>query len=276
MAHLTEEDVVRWAAAIEVVPGAPLAPSLVGTDGGRPVLTEIPGFRFDVRVQDRTATAGQLRHIGTALAALHTTPPPGDGRVILESPPWEALPLRVWGGLTPAQRQLTGTLHRDAELRRQGRNIHAALTGTSGNTWCHGDARTNNIVVSGETPMFIDWECAGRGRPEADLGSLCSSLITDEIAPAKAPKGSEAHQELQTALRRATNHIMAALDGYRAAGGPPLDLHLLGGAVGCGLLSRALMRASQTRQDRVVTVLTSLGRALVLDPERWKAIDGHA
>ncbi|MFJ3861880.1 phosphotransferase [Streptomyces sp. NPDC090085] len=275
MASLTEEDVARWAAAIEVMPGAQLSPPVVGTDGGRPVLTEIRGPRFDARVQDRTAAPGQLRHIGIALAALHTAPLPGDGTVTPESPPWEALPLRVWGGLTLSQRQLTGTLHRDAALRRRGRAIHAALTSTAGQAWCHGDARTNNIVVSGDSPMFIDWECAGRGRPEVDLGSLCSSLITDELTLAQAPKGAEAHQELQTALRRAAAHISAVLGGYRAAEGHPLDPDLLGGAVGCGLLSRALMCASQTRRDRVVTGLTGMGRALVLDPARWKAIDAH-
>ncbi|MEU1464977.1 phosphotransferase [Streptomyces sp. NPDC005727] len=271
---LSEEEVVRWAAGVKVSPGASLSPQVAAAGSGRPVLTEVPGPRFDARVRDGSVTDHHLRYVGRALAVLHAADPPGDSPVVLESLPWEPLPLRVWAGLTGAQRQLTGTLHREEVLRNRGRTVQADLT--AGDVWCHGDARTNNIVVAGDTPMFIDWECSGLGRPEADLGSLCGSLMFDELNPMDAPAGAEAQAELRASLGRATGHIRVVLAAYRSHSDRRLDPALLGGAVGGSLLSRALMRASQTRLDRVVTVLAGIGRGLLLDPARWRAIDAHA
>ncbi|MFI2372061.1 phosphotransferase [Streptomyces sp. NPDC018833] len=265
--------VVRWAAGIEVVPGAPLSPRVANAGTGRPVLTEVPGPRFDARVQDGRVMERHMRHIARALAALHAAKPPGEGTVTPESLPWEPLPLQVWAGLSGAQRQLIGTLHGDETLRNRGRSVRTALA--AGNVWCHGDARTNNIVVAGDTPMFIDWECSGLGSPEADLGSLCGSLIFDCLNAMSAPKGADARTELRTSLGRATVLIRVVLTAYRTHSRLRLDSALLGGAAGSSLLCRALMRASQTRLDRVVAALAGVGRGLLLDPARWRAIDAH-
>ncbi|MFD5751099.1 phosphotransferase [Streptomyces sp. NPDC127033] len=272
--RMSEADVVRWATGLEVLPGSTLAPPVAVEGPGRPVLEKVPGPRFDARVQDRSVTVRQLRHVGLALATLHTTAPPADHPVTVESLPWDPLPLRVWAGLSSEQRRLTGALHRDAALRQRGREAHAALAERG--VWCHGDARTNNIVLSGGLPLFIDWECAGLGRPEGDLGSLCGSLITDTLVLSEAPAGAEAHAELRASIDRATGQIRQVLAAYRHGNRQGLDAELLGSAVGCGLLARALMQAAQSGRERVAMALYRLGRGLVLDPGRWKAIDAHA
>ncbi|APY85667.1 aminoglycoside phosphotransferase family protein [Streptomyces alfalfae] len=266
-----EDEVVRWAAGIEVSPGVPLAPRVVGAGPGRPALAEVTGPRLDARLQGGAATIAHLRHVARALATLHAADPPGGGEVVLESLPWEPLPLRAWAGLAATQRRLIGELHGDEALRSRGRAVQAALS--TGDVWCHGDARTNNVVVADGGPMLIDWECAGLGRPEADLGSLCGSLLYDQLTLLDAPKGVEAQEELRASLGRATGHVRVVLAAYREHGHRRLDPDLLSGAVGGSLLSRALMRASQTRFDRVVRTLAGLGRGLLLDPARWRAID---
>ncbi|MFJ9008623.1 phosphotransferase [Streptomyces canus] len=272
-APVSEAEVVRWAAGIEVFPGAPLCPGVADAGGGRPVLAEVPGPRFDARVRDGSVTAHHLRHLGQAMAALHSAKPPGEGTVIAESLPWEPLPLRVWAGLSDAQRHLIGTLHGDETLRNQGRSVRNGLA--MGKVWCHGDARTNNIVVADDTPMLIDWECSGLGSPETDLGSLCGSLIFDCLNTMSAPTGADARTELRASLGRATGYVRVVLAAYRDHSHLRLDSSLLGRAVGSGLLCRALMRASQTRLDRVVSTLASLGRGLLLDSARWRAIDAR-
>lgn len=271
--RLSEAAIVRWAASLEVSPGVAIAPPVASTaKGRRPVLAKVPGPRLDTRLHGGSATLEQLRHVGRGLAALHVAAGPGRHSVRLESLPWNPLPLRLWSGLSPTQRRLLGTLHRDPVLRHLGSATHDSLT--KGTVWCHGDARTNNVVVDPDgVPHFIDWECAGLGRPEADLGALCGSIITDALVPMNAPHGAEARAELRSATAAAARHVRAALFAYRSAGGAELDRELLAAAVGCCLLARAFLRAAMTRQDRIVTALHGIGRGLLKEPERWEAID---
>ncbi|MFF8643290.1 aminoglycoside phosphotransferase family protein [Streptomyces sp. NPDC015345] len=271
--RLSEAEIVRWAASLEVSPGVAMAPAVASAARGRrPVISKVPGPRLDARLHGGSATLEQLQHVGRALAVLHAAAPPGRHSVMLESLPWNPLPLRLWSGLSSTQRRLLGALHRDSALRHLGSVTHTLLT--KGPVWCHGDARTNNVVVDRNgVPYFIDWECAGLGRPEADLGAFCGSLITDALVPMDAPHGAEAQAELRSAMDTAAIHVRAALSAYRGAGGAELNRELLAASVGCCLLARAFLRAAMTGRDRIVAALHSIGRGLLKDSERWEAID---
>lgn len=271
--RLPESEIVRWAASLEVSFGIAVAPPVVSApERGRPVLSKVPGPRLEARLHEGKATLDQIWHVGRALAVMHTATPLGRHAARLESLPWDPLPLRVWSGLSFTQRRLLGALHRDSALRHFGRATRASLA--DGEVWCHGDARSDNVVVDSDGfPYFIDWECAGLGRPEADLGALCGSLFTDALITLNAPQGTEARSELQSAMATATHQVRAALSAYRSAGGAELNRDLLGAAIGCSLLARAFMRAAMTRQDRVNASLNSIGRSLIQEPSRWEVID---
>ncbi|MGV9882253.1 phosphotransferase family protein [Streptomyces sp. NPDC003006] len=269
----TETDVAQWAASLRVHPRTTVAPAVVGTRMGRPVLDHVPGPRLDLRIQDGSEPDGCLAATGRALAVLHGALPPGQHAVTVEAPPWGALPVRLWAGLSPVQRGLVGTFHRDAELRERGRRTRDLLARPA--VWCHGDARTNNVVVTSDgLPLLIDWESAGLGQPETDLGLLCSALLMDCLSA--SPSEHQARPALSAAMTRGAGLVHSALNGYRDGGGQEVDRELLASAVGCGLLARAFMRASMTSRDRIVSALYEIGRGLLLDPARWEVIDGRA
>ncbi|AZM57351.1 hypothetical protein DMA15_36335 [Streptomyces sp. WAC 01529] len=271
----TETEVAQWAAGLRVPPRTAIAPAVVSTRLGRPVLKHVPGPRLDLRVQDGSEPDGCLAATGRALAALHGAPPPGRDAVTVESPPWGALPVRLWAGLSSVQRGLVGAFHGDAELRERGRRTRDHLARPA--VWCHGDARTNNVVITPDgLPLLIDWECAGLGQPETDLGSLCSALLMDSLSASSSPSGPQARAALSAAMTRGTVLVRSALTGYREGGGQELDREMLASAVGCGLLARAFMRASMTSRDRIVSALYEIGRGLLLDPARWEVLDGRA
>ncbi|HXV93236.1 MAG TPA: phosphotransferase, partial [Pseudonocardia sp.] len=199
-------------------------------------------------------------------------PPSGIDAVRFETPLWEPLDPASWMGLSPVQRRLVGALHTDALLRDRGRATRDALR--DGPSWCHGDARTANFcVLPSGVPQLVDWETSGLGRPETDLGLLCGAVITDSLLSVDGPPGPAARAALGQAVARATGYVRLVLGGYRAAPGGALDSDLLASAVGCALLTRAVVRASVTSWDRIVMALYEIGRGLVLRPARWKAID---
>ncbi|WUP79277.1 aminoglycoside phosphotransferase family protein [Microbispora hainanensis] len=269
---LTETEIARLAASLRVRGNAPVTPRVLMTRMGRPVLEAVTTPRLDARVQEGSETPACLEAVGHALAVLHATTPANLPLVKVESPPWEALSAPFWMGLSRVQRRMVGMLHTHRELRQEGRRVRDQLA--AGQTWCHGDARTNNIcVLPSGTPVFIDWEASGTGRPEADLGLLCSSLITDSLVAAKAPRGPQAHMALSRGMNRAAVLTREALSGYRGAGGHVLDAELLARAVGCGLLARVFMRVSVTQWDRIAETLYQIGSRLLLEPSRWRAID---
>ena len=238
------------------------------------LLATVPGPRLDALVRAGSVPEGCLEATGRALAVLHlAAPPPGLGPVRPEAPPWEPVTPITWLGLSSVQRQLVGVFHTDVELRERGRWTRDAAR--VGDVWCHGDARTNNVCVTpAGRPQLIDWEASGRGRPEADLGGCCASLIADSLLGATGPPGAEARVAIASAMGRATGHIRTLLAGYRACEPRAADTVLLGAVVGAALLTRTFMRTSVTRRDRVAAGMYEIGRALLLDPTRWRAIDG--
>ncbi|MBK1787995.1 phosphotransferase [Prauserella cavernicola] len=248
---------------------------MIGDSGGRPVLDHVPGPRLDVLIQEGTAREETLVAAGRSLGTLHgAEPPTGLGRALAEAPPWEPLGSATWLGLSATQRRLVGVFHTDDELRTLGRSTRDLLR--HGNVWIHGDARTSNFCVSADGgPLLVDWETAGLGRAEADLGALAAAVMTDTLLTLKEPPGKASRIALAAAMNRAARSIRLVLDGYRAVRREPVDDDLLAASVGCSLLTRSFMRASATRWERVLMAQYELGRGLVTDPARWKVIDRH-
>ncbi|WP_207782535.1 phosphotransferase [Phytoactinopolyspora limicola] len=274
--EVAEVDIALAAAQLTTVNGMPIAPAVMGDNDGRPELSYIPGPRLDVLVQKDSEPGGCLGTVGRVLAALHGARPPSSlGPARIEAPPWEPLTPSTWLGLSTVQRRLVGVLHTDDPVREQGRRTRDQLL--DGITWIHGDARTNNVCVTpAGQPRLIDWEVAGIGRAEADLGAMSASLMADGLLAVTAPAGPAAKAALTRAVTVATGRIRAVLRGYRAGTAQRLDPELLAAAVGCALLTRAFMRTSVTSWDRLAKAQYEIGRGLLLDPRRWRAIDHDA
>lgn len=275
-ARPAESAVVRHAMALRGRDGRRLVPDVIGVSAGRPILRTVPGPRLDLLVRDGAPGLGDLlAQVGRVLAIVHAAPPPGGAPVRVETPPWEPLGVTAWRGLSVAQRRLVGRLHGDADLRSAGRATRDALG--SGTAWCHGDARTNNVVVDPDgVPLLIDWENSGVGRPEADLGAMCAAVVTDVLGGWTAPAGASARDSLRQLAARFRRGVRSLCSGYSENADIALDQALLARAVGCAMLSRAFMRGGVATHDRVVATLERMGCALLLDPDRWEVVGGTA
>jgi hypothetical protein len=265
-----ESEIIESALLLRTPSGHRIVPDMQNIQAGRPILRTVPGPRLDLHIRDGTQPPDCLALLGELLASLHAAPAPRTDAVQVETPPWDALSVTMWRGLSTAQRRLVGKLHGNASLRARGRATRTALA--SGSVWCHGDARTNNAVVTPEgIPLLIDWENSGEGRPETDLAALCSAILSDILNTSTAPVGISARRSLEGAISRARNCVSDFLDGYYAHHFLEIDNELLAMAVGCGLLSRAFMRGAFVGQDRIATALEQIGCSLLLDPHRWEA-----
>jgi uncharacterized protein (TIGR02172 family) len=60
-----------------------------------------------------------------------------------------------------------------------------------GDRLCHGDFWPGNILMSSRGPIIIDWICAARGNPLADV-ARSSVLVLGALASTLAPRGQQA------------------------------------------------------------------------------------
>lgn len=153
---------------LDVAPTAPVrTPKLLGhldTDEGVALLLEAAGEAHEPGAW----TAGMWADLGGELAALHNmpSPPASDWNrpdalgEALADPHLEQINA-FWATVLP---RLPELLCRRAELKEQMTALPPVFV--------HGDCHTGNLVRSGGTVVFCDWQAAGTGRPASDLAFL--------------------------------------------------------------------------------------------------------
>ncbi len=92
----------------------------------------------------------------------------------------------VYARMGSASVQLVGAVQFDegilgalAELRRADGEATSLV---------HGDLRWPNVLATGERLLVIDWEAAGPGAPERDVGSIASEYVLAHALPRLAPR----------------------------------------------------------------------------------------
>ncbi|WP_432897794.1 phosphotransferase [Micromonospora matsumotoense] len=270
--HRSDEATIALRAAGMPGPkGRPVSPPVARVGDSRPVLEHVAGPRLNGVWDPTGRNAPELVGDAAALLAyLHAAPSPVARRAIPERPPWDPVAYPFYVGMTDAQRQIVGELHRDTDLRAAGRRADATVL--DADVWCHGDARSDNFLVVSDGPVLIDWECSGRARPEVDVAALLASVLVSDLAEAlSAPHA--VRQEVGSTLVTFRGLVTAALRGYGSAGGRALDAPVLGRRVGSMLIARAFARSAEYAYDRVTAMLVQLGSSLVRHPERWGTLD---
>jgi Ser/Thr protein kinase RdoA (MazF antagonist) len=160
------------------------------SETGVTLLLEAAGERVEV-----TAWTTQMwARLGGELAALHGMPLP-------EGAEWHR-PDALLDALTDPDRDgiagfwppaIAGLVERRDELLEQLRAVPPVFT--------HGDCHTDNIVRSGDTLVFCDWQAAGVGRAVSDLALLnVRATPTGVVVP---PALIDAYAERRPVDRRA-------------------------------------------------------------------------
>lgn len=144
---------------------------------GRPffLMTRIAGVadprrlvRDDALVPDRAALG---RAIGTELARIHAIRPPTSAFAFLDLPDPDPAMARI-GSL---RRALDGLLEPEPAIEWVLRRLERCRPRPCFTTLVHGDYRIGNIMVEhGRLAGVLDWEFAGWGDPDEDLGWFCA------------------------------------------------------------------------------------------------------
>ncbi|MFV0244531.1 MAG: phosphotransferase [Qingshengfaniella sp.] len=180
-------------ALLKAVPPARFAKLLVSAEmamvhGGVPILATDPGHGIIVpgwikgAVADAVQTPAAFAAIGTALARVHAQPaPPGQAKA------------HPCGAALTALAQLLPELAAEARALAEGLDNALALhEGPVG--LCHGDFSADQVVLGADGPHFIDWDRAGPGPAQGDLGSFLARLDADGGNPALGRVFLEAYE----------------------------------------------------------------------------------
>jgi hypothetical protein len=174
-----------------------------------------------------------LASVGRALRAVHDSLPRTSRVAQLLNPaigpgiPWaDGVDLDDLRRLGAPERAVLGAILGDDGLRD--------ALGALARTWrsrrlIHGDLRSDNVLLDGTSPVFIDWELCRLGDPAHDLGQLASSLLRIGDDPNTAP-----------------DRVRALLGDLRAgygAAGDPLLWHRAVAFAGASLLVQVLAHA---------------------------------
>lgn len=247
--------VVRGYAALAAGPVA--SPAVLAVDEvlGLVVTEWLDGTPVDTLPRDVTL----LRRVGETVATLHShradrsdgagAPVPGAGRP----------------GAVPAAAESVAVLLPDLadDARRLAGRLSATVPGRArgGRVLVHGDLSLDQVVLAPDGALgLVDADAAGPGDAVDDLGSLVASLVRADAAG--APDAAR-----------------AVLDGYRAAGGPPLATDALRHATAARLLRRATepFRSLEPGWDGSCTaLLVAAGDVLDGRGDLARALDGSA
>ncbi|BCJ47929.1 hypothetical protein GCM10010168_22880 [Actinoplanes ianthinogenes] len=127
--------------------------------GGLALLLEAAGTTRDVR----SWTPDLWTTLGRDLAALHDIPLPATW------PRPDALTDALTEpDLPTTERFWAATLPRTADLIAARDSLAEAMAAVPP-AFVHGDCHTGNLVVAGDTLIFLDWQVCGPGRPTTDL-----------------------------------------------------------------------------------------------------------
>lgn len=150
----------------------------------------VQGWIAGTTADPHHAMPEDFARIGTALAALHRETAQGQPR---KHPCFEALEALTWllPDLAPEARALSEGLAR-------------GLGDQPGNTLCHGDFSADQVILNRGEVRVIDWDRAGPGSVQLDLGSFLARLDADSMLDGLPP-------------RRAQSLGQAFLRGYGAA-----------------------------------------------------------
>lgn len=247
----------RYVSNVRTSTGGVISPPVVGSFGGRPVLRTVDGARLDAEgafVDDSSWYA-----LGGNLCALHAAEVPFEWCARLEPSLNMSVPLSYVNLLTDLQLDLLAETRANPSILDSFQHLEQLFS--EGSTLCHGDLRLNNVIADSDgVPYIIDWETAGCGRGEADLGSLFASLLEYRSNQV----GTLAEYVSWTSAR-----MNLISEGYEAELGRPccesfiLDVFRF---AGWSLLGRAWVRSQYVRSsERGLNVLLEYGRALLLN-----------
>ncbi|MGW2089801.1 phosphotransferase family protein [Streptomyces sp. NPDC001880] len=217
---------------------------------------------------------------GRTIAVLHSKDVSGPGwawlpRVAGEHPFLEPIPLAVLGDLAE------GTVELAAELHRQGfAEILAGALGEEDDrrVFLHGDLKFDNILATadGADVRLIDWECAGWGIPERDLGALVASLLAEAMRRAVTESSGDGPAAslalIDTETEKAWSAASALLSSYRSApGAPTLKHEALIHMTAFALLCRAQSYTSSSHQfDRFPKLLVKAASRMAQRPHLFQ------
>lgn len=126
-------------------------------------------------VEERTPSLRRLlEQLADALAALHDTPLQTTRRSPSPFPDLSPVDLRVLVELGGGARAVVTAVQRSKRLS-DAMALHLRGTGTLGVV--HGDLQFTNVLVQRGRVRLIDFECAGEGPVEGDLGAVVGSLM---------------------------------------------------------------------------------------------------
>ncbi|MFE7541885.1 phosphotransferase [Streptomyces platensis] len=193
-----------------------------------------------------------------------------------EHPPLEPIPVDTLAVLS------AGTVELAAGIHRQG--LAGLLADTLAEeserqVFLHGDLKFDNILaaVDGTAVRIIDWECAGRGMPERDLGALAASLLTETIRRSAVRDdtggAAESLARIDAETQKAWSAIAALLSGYRDnSRAPGLRTRALVHMTAFGLLCRAHSYTQMTYEfDRLPKLLLKVATNMAVRPETFRA-----
>ncbi|MGW8395840.1 phosphotransferase family protein [Streptomyces lydicus] len=192
-----------------------------------------------------------------------------------EHPPLEPVPVDRLAVLS------AGTVELAAGIHRQG--MAALLADTLAEeserqVFLHGDLKYDNILATadGTAVWIIDWECAGLGMPERDLGAMAASLLTETIRRSAirddAGGAAESLARIDAETQKAWSAIAALLAGYRDnTAAPALRARALVHMTAFGLLCRALSYTQTTYEfDRFPKLLLKVATNMAVRPETFR------
>ncbi|MET3794096.1 aminoglycoside phosphotransferase family protein [Aquamicrobium terrae] len=233
--------------------------AVLGADPGQGIVVQ--GWIAGTAADPHHTAPEDFARIGVALAAVHRETADGPPR---RHPCFEALEALAW--LLPDLA---------SEARALSRGLARGLAEEAANTLCHGDFSADQVILNGSGLRFIDWDRAGPGPAQLDLGSFLARLdadrLLDGLPAARAESLGRAFLRGYGAIDAGLYHAaaLAALvcepfrdrraDWPRACAGLlRLAARLAGGE---GALARALDREGMAR-----AIAAAWGRPVTLDP----------
>jgi hypothetical protein len=137
----------------------------------------------------------------------------------------------------------------------------------------HGDFKMDNVVMRQGQPVAIDWETAGRGHREADLGVFIASIVTlwlQEKAKTYAGQFENILSAGDVSTRQAVMLIAKFVDAYRSGATRKLNMRLLGLYVGIFLLNRGYVsNMLKGRFDLESLLCFKLGQSVARKPLKF-------